>query len=59
MTFPDFTMRKALIKAPKNIISLITKAIIPSTLLGTSFRRTRGSGELDELAAIAVKASMN
>lgn len=57
MMLPDFTMRKALINAPKNIISLMTNMIIPRTLLGTSFRRTRGSIGSDELAATVVTVS--
>jgi len=50
--FPDFTMRKAEIRAPKNIISLITNMIIPSTLLGMSFLGVCDSLESDELRAI-------
>ena len=57
MILPDFTMRNALINAPKNIISLITNMIIPRTLLGTSFRRTRGSLGSGELAATVVTTS--
>ena len=41
--------------APKNIISVSTKATTPSTLLGTSFFRSTGVDPVDDTVAACIE----